>query len=211
MFWRVTGGNVSNIDGTLQVTIPNASFYLINPAGVIFGPDSALDVKGSFAVTTANELKFADGGHLDTHLPDTSLLTTAAPAAFGFLGKPAAITVNNALFSMPAGSRVIVAGGDFTGNAASILAPSGHISISSSAAAGDVAIGPESAPASPATGNVSLTNTALIADGNADSRIDIHAGNLTMQASLLTADTFGRNPAMALACSFPGISAPIIR
>src|SRR5690349_6755108 len=36
---RVTGGAASSIDGTLQCTIPGANFYLINPAGVMFGPN----------------------------------------------------------------------------------------------------------------------------------------------------------------------------
>src|SRR5205823_14006046 len=59
---RVTGGTGSNIDGTIRCTIPNADFYLVNPAGVVFGPDASLDVQGSFAVTTADVLKLADGG-----------------------------------------------------------------------------------------------------------------------------------------------------
>ena len=31
---RVSGGTPSAIDGTLRCTIPQANFYLINPAGV---------------------------------------------------------------------------------------------------------------------------------------------------------------------------------
>src|SRR5712692_2557308 len=38
IFSRVTGGNPSNIFGTIQTTgFGSASLYLINPAGVIFG------------------------------------------------------------------------------------------------------------------------------------------------------------------------------
>ncbi len=59
---RVTGGTASSIDGTIRCTIPNADFSLVNPAGVVFGPNAALDVQGSFAVTTANYLRLADGG-----------------------------------------------------------------------------------------------------------------------------------------------------
>ena len=90
---RVTGGP-SNVDGTIRCTIPAASFYLINPAGVVFGPNAALDVQGSFAVTTADVVKLADGGAFHATNPAASVLTTAAPAAFGFLGpRPAAVTV----------------------------------------------------------------------------------------------------------------------
>jgi filamentous hemagglutinin family protein len=46
VFARITGGHPSSIDGTIACTIPDAAFYLINPSGVVFGPDSSLDVKG---------------------------------------------------------------------------------------------------------------------------------------------------------------------
>lgn len=47
---RVTGGTPSAIDGTLACSIKSADLYLINPAGVVFGPGAALDLKGSFTV-----------------------------------------------------------------------------------------------------------------------------------------------------------------
>ena len=58
---RVTGGAPSTIAGKLSCTIPAANFYLINPAGVMFGPGAALDMQGSFVVSTANNLTLADG------------------------------------------------------------------------------------------------------------------------------------------------------
>jgi filamentous hemagglutinin family protein len=42
---RVTGGSPSSIDGTLRCTIPDADFYFMNPAGVVFGPNASLDSK----------------------------------------------------------------------------------------------------------------------------------------------------------------------
>jgi filamentous hemagglutinin family protein len=53
---RVTGGQLSNIDGTIQSQIPGANLYLLNPSGVLFGPNARLDVKGSFHVSTADVL-----------------------------------------------------------------------------------------------------------------------------------------------------------
>src|SRR3954451_6690089 len=58
---RVTGGEISNIDGTLRSTVGQADLYFLNPAGVMFGPNATLDVPGSFHVSTAHELRFADG------------------------------------------------------------------------------------------------------------------------------------------------------
>jgi filamentous hemagglutinin family protein len=58
---RVTGGARSDIEGTLASTIPGADFYFLNPAGLLFGPKARLNVQGSFHVSTADELRFADG------------------------------------------------------------------------------------------------------------------------------------------------------
>ena len=49
---RVTGGAPSSIDGTVRSAIPGANLYLINPAGVVFGPNARVDVPGSFHATT---------------------------------------------------------------------------------------------------------------------------------------------------------------
>src|SRR5882672_6408021 len=53
---RVTGTNLSSIDGTIstRAAMPSASFYLINPNGVMFGPNAALDIGGAFHASTAN-------------------------------------------------------------------------------------------------------------------------------------------------------------
>jgi len=58
---RVTGGFESSIDGLLRSTIPGANVYLINPAGILFGPDATLDVQGSFHAGTADYIRLRDG------------------------------------------------------------------------------------------------------------------------------------------------------
>ncbi len=91
---RVTGGSPSAIDGLLRSTIPNSDLFLLNPAGVLFGGGSAIDVPGSFTVSTAQQLIFAGGERLSTGVAANPTLSAAPPESFGFLGgAPAAEVV----------------------------------------------------------------------------------------------------------------------
>jgi filamentous hemagglutinin family protein len=121
---RVTGGNPSHLDGTLRSTIPNADMYFINPYGIMFGPHAQLDVQGSFHASTADYLRFEDGGHFDARNPNDSLLTVAPIESFGFLDNPhSKIEVNGrgvlnesenprALLQVPKGKSLSLIGGD---------------------------------------------------------------------------------------------------
>ncbi len=72
---RVTGSNLSNILGTLGVD-GAANLFLLNPNGIVFGPQSRLDVAGSFFASTANSLVFADGQEFSATSPQAPPLLT---------------------------------------------------------------------------------------------------------------------------------------
>lgn len=116
---RVTGGSSSTINGLLRSTISGADFYLINPAGVMFGPHASLDVQGSFHVGTADYIGFPDGLMFDAHdLQPPVTLSVASPEAFGFLGGDlGSITLQGANLQgenlkIPQGETLSFIGGD---------------------------------------------------------------------------------------------------
>ena len=58
---RVTGGDPSIINGLIQVTGGNSNLFLLNPTGIIFGPNARLNIPGSFLPTTATGVGFDNG------------------------------------------------------------------------------------------------------------------------------------------------------
>ncbi|MEH1940465.1 MAG: filamentous hemagglutinin N-terminal domain-containing protein [Nostoc sp.] len=80
---RVTGGNPSNIFGTLGVD-GTANLFLINPSGILFGQNAQLDVQGSFVGTTANGVQFGNQGIFNATNPKAPALLTIQPSALWF-------------------------------------------------------------------------------------------------------------------------------
>ncbi|MEQ8542226.1 MAG: filamentous hemagglutinin N-terminal domain-containing protein, partial [Coleofasciculus sp. D1-CHI-01] len=75
IFSRVTGNDVSDILGTLGVN-GQASLYLLNPNGIIFGEGARLDVAGSFVGTTADGVVFENGLTFSATNPEAPPLLT---------------------------------------------------------------------------------------------------------------------------------------
>ncbi len=111
---RVTGGQFTAIAGTIDSTaIPNADFWFINPAGIVFRPGAQLNVPAAARFSTASELRFVDAPAFAVTTPGGSTLSVAPPAAFGFLGGEQGITVRGADRSLlPDGGRLTLAGAD---------------------------------------------------------------------------------------------------
>src|SRR3989441_7869013 len=150
---RVTGGQASTIDGLIssKTAMPNANFYLINPSGGIFTAGARLDVGGSFNVSTADYLRLADGVQFVAQPVPGALLTSAQPAAFGFLGQTfSSISIQGSTLEVGNRKTLSVVGGNTPGSSVggvqmvggTLKTTGGQIQIVSTASAREVLLTP---------------------------------------------------------------------
>lgn len=136
IFSRVTGGNVSNIDGLIQAQ-GSASLFLVNPAGIIFGENASLNIGGSFIGSSADSILFPDD--ISFSASDTQaepILTVNAPIGLGFRDNPGDI-VNRSVannftgLTVPANETIALVGGNIEFDGGFIITPGSRIEIGS--------------------------------------------------------------------------------
>ncbi|MEY4704804.1 MAG: hypothetical protein RL042_1006 [Nitrospirota bacterium] len=210
---RVTGGNISNIFGTIQTTgFGNANLFLMNPAGFLFGPNATVNVGGMVAFTSADYLRLSelDGSNAGIFHADpgqASVLTSAPVAAFGFLGSnPGAITVQGSQFTVSEGQGISLVGGnidiasgtlaDGTFQPARLTAPGGQINLASVASPGEVSMSNFMPAPGMTMGSVTLSQgTTLDVSADAAGSIKIRGGQIVIADATLSADTGNVNGA----------------
>ncbi|MBD6615504.1 S-layer family protein [Komarekiella sp. 'clone 1'] len=215
---RVTGKSISNIDGRIQVE-GNANLFLINPNGIIFGPNATLDIRGSFIGSTANSIKFADDNEFSAVNPQASpLLTISVPVGLQY-GDPGNITVqglgNNLFLNSPTdpsvnrsdrppglqvdtGQTLALVGGNLTLEGGNLTTAGGRIEL------GSVGVGMVTlTPTNPGWmlgydnierfQDIQLSQAAsLEASGNSGGSIQVQGRNVKLtDASAILADTLG--------------------
>jgi filamentous hemagglutinin family protein len=182
---RVTGGSASVVDGAVNLTggnLPN--LYLMNPAGIVVGPNFALNIPASFTATTANGIGFGSNWFSATGA-NTYATLLGEPTALGFtMAQPAAI-INAGKISVGSEQKIQLFAGTVIGGG-SLVTQNGTIAIGATSGNRIVRL---QAPGSPlgfdiqvASGvlpnNLSITPTelpALITAGNTAGAIGVTA------------------------------------
>ena len=215
---RVTGGEISHIDGILYSKIPNADLYFVNPAGVIFGEKAQLHIPGSLYVSTADYLRLGEHGRFDVSQPMNSLLTIAPPTAFGFLDKPVGnIEVNGSFLETPTNkvigtslaegkevprNTLALVGGDIKIQDGILKAFWGKIHLVSAASKGEASIDPSAITddafakfgkitINDYTDNPSRKRANIDVSGIGGGEVQIRAEQLSLDNGYIFADTLG--------------------
>ena len=211
IFTRVTGGNSSNILGTMGV-LGNANLFLINPKGIVFGPNARLDLRGSFLGSSAAGVLFNNGFEFSAANPQTvPLLAINIPVGLRFRDNPGAIVNASRVtqviegttvpvgLAVPPGQTLALVGGDLTFNNGFASAFSGNIQLGSVASPGLVSF--NIAPAGLGLDYTNVANfgkielsglSAVTASGPGGGSIALRGGNVILRdRSSLVSDTLG--------------------
>lgn len=128
---RITGTSISNIDGVIQVN-SNANLLFLNPNGILFGPNSSLDIGGSFLASTAVGVLFQDGSLFSTAQPQPPpLLTIFQPTGLQFNGTQSGKIVVQGRLTVPSSQTLALVGRDVRFENGTAIAKSGRIEIGS--------------------------------------------------------------------------------
>jgi len=165
---RVTGDSISDIDGLIRAN-GMANLFLLNPNGIIFGPNARLNIGGSFIGSTANGLNFADGSFFSATLaPTTPLLTISAPIGLQYGSGSGSVQVRGSTLEVNPGKTLVLAGGSVSVDGGQLVAPGGHVELAGVAAEGSVGLSANgdylslSVPQGVPRTDVSLTNQAEV-------------------------------------------------
>ncbi|MEG5035473.1 two-partner secretion domain-containing protein, partial [Microcoleus sp. AT3-D2] len=126
---RITGGNPSLINGLIQVTGGNSNLFLMNPAGMIFGPNASLNVPGSFNATTATGIGFGNNQWFSAIGNNNWASFIGTPNSFAFTNLPGGSIINAGNLTVAPGQSLTLIGGTVVNNG-QVTAPSGNILIS---------------------------------------------------------------------------------
>lgn len=200
----------SNILGNLIVGPGAANFFLINPAGITFGPNAELSLNGgAFVATTAESINFLDDAAFIAGTPTEPVqLTISTPVGLQF-GSTAAPIVNLSQAALatntlgaPAGlfnpfNTLALIGGDITLLGGNLTAPGGNIALGS--------VGPDSSVGLSSTAqgfefvydtvdtyeNIQMLGALVDVGGPGGGQVNLQADGITLDSSGIFGVSFG--------------------
>ncbi len=194
IFSRVTGGNISNIDGLIRAN-GAANLFLINPHGIIFGNNASLLLGGSFYGSTADSILFPDGVEFTATNTQRPVLTINAPIGLNLRNNPGeivnrSVVQNNAGdavgLEVAPGSTLSLVGGNISFEAGEATAPGGRIELGGLEDGGTVTLnndGSLSFPLDVGRADISLSNASDIdVTGTDGGSITINGRNVSLSA-----------------------------
>lgn len=138
---RVTGGNVSQLNGLMKVIGGNSNLFFINPAGIVFGNNFSLNVPADFTATTATGIGFGAETFSALH-PNNYDNLLGNPSSFIFNQDNIGSIVNKGDLSLQTGQNLTLIGGNVI-NTGKITTPSGNILIKAVEGTSRIKITPE--------------------------------------------------------------------
>ena len=195
IFSRVTGSNISNIDGLLRAN-GAANLFLINPNGIIFGENARLNLGGSFFASTADSLLFEGNTEFSASNPQAPpLLKVSIPIGLNFRDNPGD-TVNRSVaqnstgdivgLEVAPGENLTLVGGNINFEAGNTTASGGNIELGGLSDAGTVTFNDDGSlnfPKDVAKADITLSNAADVdVRGTGGGSITINARNLNLEA-----------------------------
>nr|WP_248277610.1 filamentous hemagglutinin N-terminal domain-containing protein [Brasilonema sp. UFV-L1] len=137
---RVTGGSVSDINGLIQAQ-GKANLFLLNPAGIMFGPNARLQIGGSFLGSTANSFVFDNGFEFSATNPQAPpLLTINIPIGLRYRDNPGNITNQSAALKVDPNKTLALVGGNVQLDGARLLTPESRVELGGVSGAGTVGL-----------------------------------------------------------------------
>ncbi|MDY6781993.1 MAG: S-layer family protein [Cyanobacteriota bacterium] len=188
---RIAGGQISHIDGTLQ-TQGTANLFLINPSGIIFGENAALNIGGSFFASSADALIFDNGTSFSAANPNsTPLLVANIPIGLQLGSNPGEL-INRSVngLSVNPGQTLALIGGDIRLEGGHLRAPGGKIELVGAADSTYQL----NATVQNLSGlrTIALSNSAAVETNPAGGTILVRGGLVSLtQNSHLAAESFG--------------------
>ena len=206
IFSRVTGANISEIDGLIK-TNGSANLFLLNPNGIIFGENARLNISGSFIGSTADSILFPDREFSTSNL-NSPFLTINAPIGLNFRDNPGNITNRSIVTSIDNPEDFIglevsseetigLIGGDIFVKGGVISTPGGRIELGSVRGNSQVRL-TEVAKGWDVSyeeienfGNIELSRSAFVTTFDANTGdIEVQGGNISLiEGSLLGINT----------------------